>query len=594
MVENITLMRDFPSTPQTRCGTVGEFFQQLEDQAGDRLPVWNGELYLEHHRGTYTTQGRNKRANRKSEFLLHDAELLSTLASLLSPDYSYPTSDLRRAWELVCLNQFHDIIPGSSIGPVYAESLEQYAEVAETGQSIRHEALGSIADAIGADVLLANPTSFTRQDLAFWPTSQASPPALGLPSGERAGVQATENGWLLDVGEVPPYTVMPLQLRSQGPTADAANPDLRVTPTLLENSLLRIEFNGKGDIVRICDKQNDREVLPPGSIANQFQLFEDRPLTPDAWDIDVFYDDRMWLAEPAESVKVIESGPLRATLEVQRRLMHSDCVQRISLARNSRRIDFDTIVQWQERHTLLKVAFPVDALSPEATYEIQFGNVKRPTHRNTSWDWARFETCAQKWVDLSEGGYGVSLLNDCKYGHDIKDNVIRLTLLRGTTYPDPQADVGEHHFTYALFPHAGPWDEHTISESYALNDPMIAWVRPEVGSNAPRRGHSANPDDEPISLVSVDRPNVVVETVKRAESGQGIIVRLYESQRRRSDCTLTCFLPLQAAWRTDILERDREELSVQGHSVTFRAKPYQIVTLRLLPDPWTGGTFRLS
>ena len=194
----------------------------------------------------------------------------------------------------------------------------------------------------------------------------------------------------------------------------------------------------------------------------------------DAWDIDTYYDDRMWLAEPAESIRAVEAGPLRATLEIKRCILNSTYTQRISLAHNSPRLDIETSVDWRERHILLKVAFPVDILSLVATYEIQWGNVQRPTHRNTSWDWARFETCAHKWVDLSEGGYGVSLLNDCKYGHDIQGNVIRLSLLRSPTVPDPEADQGEHHFTYSLYPHEGEWDENTLREAYALNDPLIA------------------------------------------------------------------------------------------------------------------------
>jgi alpha-mannosidase len=204
-----------------------------------------------------------------------------------------------------------------------------------------------------------------------------------------------------------------------------------------------VELNEAGDITRIYDKTNDREVLPEGAVANQFQAFEDRPLNWDAWDIDIFYDDKQYLADPASSVHVVDDGPLRATLEIKRRILNSDYTQRISLSHNSPRLDFDTHIDWRERHILLKVAFPVEILSPMATYEIQWGNVERPTHRNTSWDWARFETCAQKWVDLSEGGYGVSLLNDCKYGHDIHDNVMRISLLRSPTHPDPEADQGE-------------------------------------------------------------------------------------------------------------------------------------------------------
>jgi len=216
-------------------------------------------------------------------------------------------------------------------------------------------------------------------------------------------------------------------------------------------------------------------------------------------------------------------------------------------------------------------------LSPQATYEIQWGNVQRPTHRNTSWDWARFEVCAQKWVDLSEGGYGVSLLNDCKYGHDIHDNVMRISLLRSPTTPDPEADQGEHRFTYSLLPHEGGWDERTIAQSYALNDPLIVWITHKGNT------HRVSRFTHHPSFVSVDSPNVVIETIKQAEDGRGVIVRLYESQRRRGVFTLTTAFPLTEAWRANLLEENQERLEIEDHQLRFSIKPYQIVTLRLLP-----------
>ncbi|RME59874.1 MAG: alpha-mannosidase, partial [Caldilineae bacterium] len=331
-------------------------------------------------------------------------------------------------------------------------------------------------------------------------------------------------------------------------------------------------LNDAGDITRIYDKTNQRDVLPPGRVANQFQAFEDRPLNWDAWDVDIFFDDKMWLADPAASVEVVEAGPLRATLEIKRRILHSEYVQRISLRHNSPRLDFDTWIDWRERHVLLKVAFPVDVLSPTATYEIQWGNTERPTHRNTSWDWARFETAAQKWVDLSEGDYGVSVLNDCKYGHDIKDNVIRISLLRSPTMPDPEADQGEHRFAYSLLPHAGSWGADTVAGAYALNDPLIVF--------APTDGQS-EVASQLGPFLSVDRENVVIETVKRAEDGEGVIVRLYECQRRRGPVTLRAGFPVRAAWRTNLLEENQEALLVDDAGVHFHIRPYQILTLRL-------------
>ena len=589
MLENAREMAAFPATPRVSHGSVIDFFRRLEASCGEHLPVWNGELYLELHRGTYTTQSRNKRANRKSEFLLHDAEFLATLAGVLDPTYEYPAATLRKAWELVCLNQFHDIIPGSSVNAVYAESQQQYAQIKAWAEDVRDQALEVIAAHSDGDVLVINPAGVARSDLALWRGQLKPGQRLLRGDGTPVAVQSTSDGMLLAVGDAPPFSIIPLFLaedRGSPPKplqAHEAEADswlrsapLQMTPTLLENDCLRVELNAAGDIVRIYDKVNGREVLPRGALANQFLAFEDRPLRWDAWDVEIYYDDKVWSSDPASEVRVAEAGPLRATLEIRRRILHSNYVQRISLVQHSARLDFDTSIDWRERHILLKVAFPVDILSPVATYEIQWGNVERPTHRNTSWDWARFETCAQKWVDLSEGNYGVSLINDCKYGHDIRDNIIRLSLLRSPTEPDPEADQGEHRFAYSLLPHVGSWGEATISAAYALNDPLLVIER--GAQKSPSRGKALRP------LVTINRPNIVVETAKRAEDGNGVIVRLYESQRQRGEVTLHAGFDLASAWRVNLLEEEQEKLALSsGNQVTFFVKPYEIVTLRLVP-----------
>ncbi len=578
MIENVHIMEDFPGMPQTHPGKAWNFFQDLERTAGERLPVWNGELYLELHRGTYTTQGRNKRANRKSEFLLHDAEFLAAMAKQLDPDFEYPHERLNDAWKLVCLNQFHDILPGSSVADVYVESQMQYTQAQEIAVDVRNQALEAIARQKKADLLVVNPTSFNRRGPALWLLGQAEGLRLRRADGGAVRTQAVDGGVLLDVGQLPPYGIVPLVKGEAEQAEPGADNALEAAPDRLENQCLRVELNPDGDITRIYDKINRREVLPKGAIANQFQAFEDRPLEWDAWDIDIYYEDKMWTPEPADSVKVVESGPLRATLEIKRRILNSIYVQRISLTNNCGRLDFDTTVEWNERYVLLKTAFPIDVLSPSATYEIQWGNVERPTHMNTSWDWARFETVGHKWVDLSEGGYGASLLNDSKYGHDIHNNLIRLSLLRGPVKPDPGADLGEHHFVYSLLPHAGRWDEHTISEAYTLNDPPVVYAvkdRPTGGQPA---------EKPPAPFVSVNAPNAIIETVKQAEDGHGIVMRLYESQRRRGPVTLTASFTLASAFRQNLLEENQEELTVNGSSVTFELRPYQILTLRLMPS----------
>ncbi|MCB9155288.1 MAG: alpha-mannosidase [Caldilineae bacterium] len=576
MLENLRELAEFPAMPAARQRPVGEFFRDMEREAGQRLPIWNGELYLEYHRGTYTTQSRNKRANRKCEFLLHDTEFVATLAARFDASYVYPKDALLAAWRLMCLNQFHDIIPGSSIGQVYVDSQAQYAAIQQLATEARDSALAVIGARTGGDLLLVNPTGFARRDLALWSDVLPATGRLAHIDGHPVRTQTTDRGTLIDAGELSPYSVTPLVIAPFDEDAGEAK-SLNATPTLLENRFLRVEFDANGDVTRIYDKTNERDVLAPGALANQLQAFEDRPKAWDAWDIDIFYDDRVWLAEPAESVRVVEAGPLRATLEIKRRILNSTLVQHVSLAHNSPRLDFDTTIDWRERHILLKVAFPVDVLAPTATHEIQWGNVERPTHRNTSWDWARFETCAHKWVDLSEGDYGVSLLNDCKYGYDVRGNVIRLSLLRSPTIPDGEADQGEHHFVYSLLPHAGGWEAGVIPEAYCLNDPILV-SRIEASDRT-----DAGSPLKLLPLVSCDSPNIVLETIKQAENGRGVIVRLYESQRRRGWATLTASFPLKAVEHTNLLEEHQADLTPVGNQVTLFVKPYEIVTLRLIP-----------
>jgi len=568
MLENLKVMEKFPATPKIKTDTVKQFFNDLEQSVGNQLPIWNGELYLEYHRGTYTTQARIKRANRKSEFLLHNAEFLAVYADLMDGKETYSSDRFTAAWKLVCLNQFHDIIPGSSIGPVYSEALEQYKQINAIGTEEQEVALQRLYDQTGGDFVIVNPTSFKRNEIVFIPEELKS---LGDQKG-----QLFNSGTFIRSGDLPPYSVTPINIDSLKVADSDSFEPVYATTKLLENANLRVLLNEDGDITSIFDKVNEREVLSDGRLGNQFQAFEDRPLSWDAWDIDIFYDEKMWLANPASLIEVMNSGPLRASIKVTRKILNSEFIQIISLDHGSPQLNFKTMMNWRERKILLKVAFPVDVLSPTATYEIQWGNVERPTHRNTSWDWARFETSAQKWVDLSEGGYGVSLLNDCKYGHDIRDNLIRLTLLRGTTTPDVNADLGEHHFAYSLFPHTGRWNEKTIAAAYALNDPLIVYI-PEKRINRKK---------ELIRfLIKADQPNIVIETIKKAEDGNGIIIRLYESQRKRKKVTIQTGFLIQSASQVNLLENDPRQLDLIGRNqVELDIKPYQIVTLRIIPE----------
>ena len=323
MLENISLMGDFPGVPKMRHSTAKDFFESLEQTSGDSLPTWDGELYLELHRGTYTSQSRNKRANRKSEFLVHDAEFVASLAGTLDKGYTYPKDDLSRAWELVLLNQFHDIIPGSSIGEVYSESLEQYEEVKQLGEAVRDAALNVIAEKVGGDVVIVNPTSFVRDDLAL--VAETNLGTLRRADGLPVLSQKVEGGTLLAAGRLEPYSATPLR---RGDEADTPVPELSVSETVLENAFVRIELNPDGDVTRVFDKTVNREVLAEGAKGNEFLAFEDRPNAWDAWDVDISYDDKVYYAEPASSVRVTEQGPLRATVEIKRRILHSPYTQR--------------------------------------------------------------------------------------------------------------------------------------------------------------------------------------------------------------------------------------------------------------------------
>jgi len=527
MLENITALRNFPASPKTQFSTAKDFFVRLEAESGDKLPTWNGELYLEYHRGTYTTQARNKRANRKSEVLLHEAEFLATYASILDKNYGYPHNIFRTAWRLVCLNQFHDIIPGSSIGDVYAESLAQYAEIERMVNEVIDGALVVIEKNMSGETIAINAAPFPSQ----------------TP----------------DLHTIAPYGLL-------GYSSHAPHIDAVATPHQIENNDLRVEFNHSGDMIRIYDKLRERKVLPKGAIGNQFQLFEDRPQYWDAWDIDIYYQDKMWLSVPASEMKVIEEDGQPA-IRIVRKIMNSTYIQIISL--NNNLIKFDTQIDWREKHMLLKVAFPVDVLSPKATYEIQWGHVERPTHWNTSWDWAKFETVGHKWADLSEGDYGVSLINDCKYGYDIRDNVMRLSLLKSPTWPDEHADEGEHRFTYWLYPHNDSLIEDTIALGYTLNHPL--------------RIIDSLVNDKPNFLKPlVDTREVIIETIKQAEDGDGVIIRCYEPYRSRGWAEFETAFPLKSAYICNLLEDDLEEVLLDDET-HFRVyiRPFQIVTLRL-------------
>ena len=554
MHENLAELDAFPGLPRVRHSRVDEFFASLEAEAGE-LPVWSGELYLEYHQGTYTSEGQIKRANRTSERLLHDAELAAAWAGTAAADYEYPHAELNDAWRMLCRNQFHDIVCGTSIPVVHATCLREHAQIAAAASRVRAEAMR----ALGASILNPSPFATTQPVLV-----------RGIDGEEAVTTQQVEEGVIVDLGELAPLSIAGSLPFADG---DSAAEALRVSERLLENDLLRVELDENGDLIRVYDKEHGREVLAPGGVGNQLQAFPDRAGEYEAWDMQPPNLAEATFAGPA-SVTVRERGPLRAALRIERAILDSLVVQDVRLAKGSRRLDFATTIDWRERNVLLKVAFPVDVEAAFASYEVQWGHLQRPTRQRTSLDHARFEVCAHRWADLSDDEYGVSLLNDCKYGHDIVGNVIRLSLLRSPNVPDPGADNGPHGFTYSLFPHAGRLGAPTLAAAYELNFPPIVL---ESGSADAGCGERAG-----RSFVSVDEPGVIVETVKAAEDGRGLIVRAYEALGRRATARLGYAGRLAAVWSVDLREADECELEISDDGVELALGPFEIVTLRLI------------
>ena len=576
MLETSQRIKELDGPVRLRTGTVSGFFRSIEEEMKDKqVPVWDGELYLEFHRGTYTTRGDAKKHNRKSEILYHNAELFSALASTML-GRPYPREELNSGWKLILLNQMHDILPGSTIAEVDLHSRQDYHKVFNTGEDVLGralEAIGSQVDAPSGGIVIFNPLSWERDDLLRARLTGVSEEFHIVDEGGHVAphqVLRREGGAaevLVEARGVPSCGYSTLAIRpGQGPSDESS---VSVSQSVLENRFFKVELDGQGRMTSVYDKVARRQVLSLGERGNTLQLFEDKPRDYDAWEIDIYYQDKMREVEGVESVRVLEEGPLRGGVEVRRRFGVSSIVQRIYIYDRSPRINFETEVDWHERHALLKVAFPVEVRSTRATYEIQFGSVERPTHWNTSWDWARFEVYAHKWADLSEGDYGVSLLNDCKYGHDIRDNVMRLTLLKSPAAPDPHSDEGHHQFTYSLYPHKGDWRGGTIRQGYELNNPLI-YVQ---------TGAHGGPLPKSFSLVGTDRENVIVETIKVAEDSDDLILRCYESHNQRGDVALRFGLPIENVFECNLLEEDRRRLKTRGDSALLHVTPFQVRTV---------------
>ncbi len=549
-----------------------DFFREAKEKSRD-LQVWVGELYLECHRGTYTSQAANKRDNRHCEFLLRDAEALACFRDDFPK--GYPHAELEAAWKLVLLNQFHDILPGSSVKEVYEDSAVDYAEVKRAAQKIITESLQRIGGKLDTSRMERPYALFQNATLPMLteiPWSEAAVPAGVECCDEWLPVQLVEGHGerrlVLPTPQCALGTVAAVDLTSEAP---APRYRLRAGSRKLENHELAVRFDANGNITSVQSLEDGSEFILPGKLANVFQLFEDKPLFWSAWDIDPYSHETATDLVRCERFEVVEKGPVRCAVEIERRFGQSRIVQRISMGPYPG-IWFETEVDWHEEDKMLKVAFPVNVNAARATHEIQFGSVERPTHINTSWDQAKFEVCAQKWVDLSEGDQGVALLNESKYGHDVRGNLMRLTLLRAPKAPDPTCDMGRHRFTYVLLPHFGPHNyAGVVQAAYSLNAPT---------RSAKLQRTAGEPGVLP-EFVSCEDRNVVVETVKKAEKGNAMVVRLYECHNSRGRAELSCARRPTSVWLCDLEENPLEELEIQDGVVGFDYRPFEIITLLL-------------
>lgn len=557
-------------SPKVRIETSKTYFEDLYSRLENdkKVPKWVGELYLEYHRGVYTSMARNKKSNRKCELMLQDVEFLSVFAERFGD--SYPKQEIFDGWELILLNQFHDILPGTSIKDVYDVTKIEYEALEEKLKNMIEDKVKVISENVSSksdQIVVINTLSFYRNDVVLIDTD-----AKGLSyNGKEIPTQRTHDNKLIAYIESIPSKGYLVLEKSNKEYVSKAN--MEIKDRCLENSSYKIEFDENMEMSRFYDKAFDRDVILKGTKANSIKAYEDKPMNFDNWDIDIYYKEKCWNVDDVQSVEWLEKGPVRATLKIERKFVNSTIIQKIYFYNHTKRIDFDTYVDWKQKQVLLRVDFPVDINNTEATYDIQFGNLKRATHSNTSWEKAKFEVCAHKWADISETGYGVSLMNDCKYGYSISDSTMSLTLLKSGILPNPVTDQEEHTFVYSIYPHEDIVEKsETVNESYNLNCPLYSYES---------KNGSSNKSENIGNILEVDKENVIIETVKKAEDNSGIIIRMYESQNKREVVGITFKDGFKKVKEYDLMENEIGEVKISENKFTFDIKPYEIKTFKI-------------
>lgn len=558
-LERLSRMKNLAGLPPTKQVRVKEFFAKWRQNA-DQFQKWIGELYLERHQGTFTTNARNKWYNRKIELALRELEWASILDQIYNHG-QYPAEQLEKIWQEVLLYQFHDILPGSSIKRVYDESVARYQKMLKKTTSLTGEKYRALANKINTSVfkkpvVVFNSLSWQRNE---WQKIDGQWQQVDIPS---LGYKVIENE-----------------------TVSASFPKMIAQTDRLENDIFKIKFHTDGSIFSIYDKQAKREILKKGEPANKPAVYLDEG---DAWDFPLDYAETEPRYLKLSSADAAVDGPT-ATVKQIYQLGHSELLQEIALVLGSRRIEFNNKLKWREIRSMLRTSFPVDILTDEATYEIQFGNIKRSTHRNTSWDLARDEVPAQKWADLSQRDYGVALMNDSKYGYKIKDNILDLNLLRSVPYPNSNLTAGkkvkagepnhaytdqfEHVFRYALYPHPGDFVAGNVARAaYEFNVPLSVFKS---------KSQSGELSSE-LSFLEIDSPAIFVESAKKAESGKDIILRLFEAYKGSVTTTLKTAFKIKKAEAVNLMEEATRNLKINSNNtVTLRFRPFEIKTVKL-------------
>ncbi|XP_054987726.1 alpha-mannosidase 2C1 isoform X1 [Sorex araneus] len=565
MLDRLKRLSNTDGLPRVQLSSPERLFSALQDQS-EQLCTWVGELFLELHNGTYTTHAQIKKGNRDCERVLHDVELLSSLALARSAQFLYPAAQLQHLWRLLLLNQFHDVVTGSCIQLVAEEAMAHYEDIRAQGSELLSAAAAALcAGEPGPEgLLLVNTLPWKRTEVLALPRAGAAP-SLALVTVPSMGY-----------APAPALTSLPSPAPQQ-PVFVLQETDGSVT---LDNGILRVRLDPTGCLMSLVLVASGREAIAEGAVGNQFVLFDDVPLYWDAWDVmDYHLETRKPVLGQPGALAVGAEGGLRGSAWFMLQLSaNSRLSQEVVLDVGCPYVRFHTEVHWHESHKFLKVEFPARVRSPQATYEVQFGHLQRPTHYNTSWDWARFEGWAHRWVDLSEHSFGLALLNDCKYGASVHGGVLSLSLLRAPKSPDTTADMGRHEFTYALMPHKGAFqDAGVIQAAYNLNFPLLALPAP---GRAPATAWSA---------FWVSSPAVVLETVKQAEEADGsaLVLRLYEAHGSHVDCWLHTELPVQKAFLCDLLEQYDAEghLPMQDSGLKLSFSPFQVQSLLLLLQP---------